>query len=168
MNSGSALPSGFGARLVRMFATGFGLGYSPIASGTVGTLPGVALVFLVWPWLESAIAQIVLALVLSALAVPICSAGEAQFGQKDDHRIVADEYMTFPVCLIGLPVDAAHWWVLAIAFVSARAFDVLKPPPAYQSQRLPAGWGVVADDFLANLYSLAANHAIFALIQRWR
>lgn len=151
-----------------MLATGFGLGYSPVASGTVGTLPGIVLVLLVWPWLEPVIAQVVVALMLTAIAVPICSAGEAQFGQKDDHRIVADEYLTFPVCLIGLPVDRAHWWVVSIAFITARAFDVIKPPPAHQSQRLPAGWGVVADDLFANLYSLAANHALFALIQRWR
>lgn len=168
MKSAKALPNGWGARLIRMLATGFGLGYSPVASGTVGTLPGIVLVLLVWPRLDNVAAQIAVALALTAIAVPICSAGEVQFGQKDDHRIVADEYMTFPVCLIGLPVDAAHWWVLPMAFITARAFDVLKPPPAYQSQRLPAGWGVVADDFLANLYSLAANHALFALIQRWR
>ena len=168
MSGATARRGGAGARAVRWLATGFGLGYSPIASGTVGTLPGVALVLLLWPWIENPLAQALTALALTAAAVPICSAAEAQFGRKDDGRIVADEYLTFPLCMIGLPVSAAEGWVIPLAFVTARAFDVLKPPPAYAAQRLRAGWGIVADDFFAALYSLAANHALYALIRAGR
>jgi len=157
-----------GDRAVRWLATGFGLGYSPLVSGTVGTLPGVALVLLLWRWTPHPAVQAMVALALAAAAVPICSAAEMQFGRKDDGRIVADEFLTFPVCMIGLPVAASEWWVLPLAFVTARAFDILKPPPAYGAQRLPAGWGIVADDFLASLYSLAANHALYALLHRGR
>jgi len=44
--------------------------------------------------------------------------------------------------------------VLASAFVLFRVFDVWKPFPAHQSQALPGGWGVVADDLIAGGYAL--------------
>jgi phosphatidylglycerophosphatase A len=153
-----------GARRAAVWlATGFGLGYSPFASGTVGTLPGVAIVLLVWSWTDSILLQSLLALALTAAAVPLCSTAEAVFGTKDDGRIVADEYLTFPICMIGLPLARSAWWLLPMAFVTCRVFDILKPPPAYQVQRLPRGWGIVVDDVFASLYSLAANHLLF----RW-
>jgi phosphatidylglycerophosphatase A len=42
------------------------------------------------------------------------------------------------------------------AFVLFRIFDIWKPFPAYQSQALPGGWGVMADDVVAGLYALLA------------
>ncbi len=156
-------PHSPGRRAALALATGFGLGYSPVASGTVGTLPGVALVLLVWPALPDALAQSALALALVLAAVPICSLAEKAFGVKDDGRIVADEYLAFPLCMIGLPVSLSVWWMLPLAFLTSRFFDIVKPPPAYAAQRLPRGWGIVADDALAALYSLAANH----LLYRW-
>lgn len=152
-----------GRRAALVLATGFGLGYSPIASGTVGTLPGIALVLLVWPRLPGAAAQAVAAIAFALAAVPLCSAAEAEFGVKDDGRIVADEYLAFPLCMIGLPVSLSAAWVLPMAFVTSRFFDIVKPPPAYAAQRWPRGWGIVADDAIAALYSLAANH----LLYRW-
>ena len=119
-------------------ATGFGLGLSPVASGTVGTLPGVAVAFMMarmgWPWPLQACA----ALVMTLLAIPVCGVAEKLFGTKDDGRIVADESLTFPICLLGLPW-LQHLWLLPVAFVSARVLDVVKPFPARQSQRVRGG-----------------------------
>jgi phosphatidylglycerophosphatase A len=44
--------------------------------------------------------------------------------------------------------------VLAVAFVFFRIFDVWKPFPAHQSQALPGGWGIMADDLIAGVYAL--------------
>lgn len=143
-------------------ATGFGLGYSPVASGTVGCLLGVALVALTFRGLPLP-HQIGLAAALTLLAVPICDVAEKKFGVKDDGRIVADEYLTFPVCMIGLPPTPG---VLALAFVTNRVFDIVKPPPARGLQRLHGGWGIVVDDLLAALYSLALNHLLYRLLVR--
>jgi len=154
-------------KLVILLATGFGLGYSPIASGTVGTLPGVLIVAVVAMMPLLGIGwQIGLAIGLAALAVPICHVAEKFFGKKDDRRIVADEYLTFPLCVLGLPWPE-HWWLLAVAFVVNRAMDVLKPPPARQLQRLTGGLGIVIDDFFSCLYALAINHAIWWVVQRF-
>ena len=98
----AAAPASFRHRLVLALATGFGLGYAPVASGTIGSLPGVVLaVGLAYLplWI-----QVAAAVLLASLAIPICTAAERHFGHKDDGRIVADEYMTFPLCVIGLPI----------------------------------------------------------------
>jgi phosphatidylglycerophosphatase A len=140
-------------------ATGFGLGRSPFAPGTVGTLPGLLIVAAVWPmglaW------QLAAAVLLPLLAVPVCDMAERQFGTKDDRRIVADEYLTFPIAMIALPLTP---WVVAVAFVSSRVFDIVKPPPARGLQRLHGGLGIVIDDVLASLYSLAFNHIVYRFV----
>lgn len=142
-------------------ATGFGLGLSPAVPGTVGTLPGLLIVMAVWP--HGLTWQIAAAALLPLLAIPICDGAERRFGVKDDQRIVADEYLTFPIAMVGLPLVP---WVVVMAFVSARTFDIVKPPPARRLQDLHGGWGIVIDDVLASLYSLAANHAAYAVIGR--
>lgn len=142
-------------------ATGFGLGYSPVASGTVGSIPGVILVALAYPQLGLT-SQIVLSILTTLFAIPCCELAERHFGKKDDGRIVADEYMTFPICMIGLPVTP---WMLAIAFVTNRICDIIKPPPARGLQRIHGGFGIVIDDFFASSYSLLANHLIFLAIR---
>ena len=152
-------------RLIVAVATGFGLGYAPVASGTIGTL--VALPIVLWMvrfygqwWWQAAIAA-----GLTLLAVPICDAAEKIFGTKDDGRIVADEWMLFPICLIGLPVGE-HWQILLpLCFVVARICDIIKPPPARSLERLPGGVGIVLDDLVASLYALAINHLLWWLIR---
>lgn len=138
-------------------ATGFGLGYSPVASGTVGALLGLPLVWLMAPL--PLVARIVVSAFLALVCIPVCTVAEkALGGEKDDGRIVADEYLTFPLCMLGLPwQDPAHWWVLPMAFVVNRFMDIVKPYPAYRLQALKAGLGITIDDLIASLYALAAN-----------
>ena len=147
-------------RAVLLMATGFGLGLSPVASGTAGTVPGL---FIAWALAYAAVGwQIAAGAILAAAAIPVCDLAERHFGRKDDGRIVADEYLTFPLCVIGLPI-VSEPWILAVAFVTNRAFDVIKPFPARRLQKLPGGLGIVADDVFSSLYALAANHLIFRL-----
>ncbi len=147
-------------KIVLLFANGFGLGFSPVASGTVGSLPGVAIVIglglarITWEW------QAVIAVMLALMAIPICDVGEKYYGTKDDGRIVADEYLTFPICMVGLPW-MEHPWLLAVGFVVNRVLDIIKPPPAWQVQRLPGGLGIALDDTISSSYSLGVNHLIF-------
>jgi phosphatidylglycerophosphatase A len=138
-------------------ATGFGTGYSPWASGTVGTLPGVAIALLLSPFALPI--QILVVLALIAGSVPFCDRAEKIFGTKDDGRIVADEMVTFPLCLLGL--TGAPLWMWALAFLNHRILDILKPPPARQIQDLKGGLGIVADDVVSSLYCLGLNHLMF-------
>jgi len=141
-------------------ATGFGLGLSPVASGTVGSLLGI---LLVWSMqgLPGMAWQVGAAVLLTVVAVPICDAAECVYGKKDDGRIVADEYLTFPICMLGLPFTP---WVIALCFVSNRVFDIAKPFPAHRLQRLQGGVGIVVDDVLASVYSLAFNHLVYWVV----
>ena len=100
---------------------------------------------------------------LAALAIPICGWGEGHFGRKDDPRIVADEYLSLPICLVGLPW-VEHLWLLPAAFVVHRLMDIIKPPPARQAQKLRGGLGVALDDTVSSLYALALNHVIYRLV----
>ncbi|MBE3070340.1 MAG: phosphatidylglycerophosphatase A, partial [Planctomycetes bacterium] len=54
----------------------------------------------------------------------------------------------------------------ALAFVWFRLFDILKPPPIRQLERLPAGWGIMADDVAAGLAALVATVATQLLLAR--
>ncbi|MGN0854475.1 MAG: phosphatidylglycerophosphatase A [Kiritimatiellia bacterium] len=141
-------------------ATGFGIGlFVPFAPGTFGSVPGVALAYAVvrlpvW-------AQIPLCTALALLAIPFCTVAERMLGIVDDGRIVADEWMLYPIAVVGLPLHTLPWWSMLVFFLVVRAIDIIKPPPARQLQGIPGGRGIVVDDFIANLYSLGINWLIY-------
>ena len=69
-----------------LLATGFGLGLSPVASGTAGTLLGLPIMLGLAPlWAHSGscalAAQMIAALCLILLAIPICDVAEKHFGR---------------------------------------------------------------------------------------
>lgn len=146
-------------RLVKWIAIGFGIGLSPVMPGTVGTLLGVPLAWGVMQlpslWLQAGIC-----LILTLIAVPICGAAEKIIGGKDPACIVADEYLTLPITMIGLVSP----WALLSGFVFHRIFDITKPPPIKQLQDIHGGFGITIDDFLAALIALACNHLLFRII----
>lgn len=152
-------------KVVVFIASGFGTSLAaPFAPGTFGSIPGVLLAL--WTVTMPLALQIVFAVGLSLLAIPICTAAEKVFARKDDGRISADEWMLFPVAVAGLPL-LQTWWLLPAAFVVVRIVDIVKPWPARGLQRLPAGYGIVVDDFVANLYSLGVNWCIWLLYCRY-
>lgn len=159
-----AMQSTFLSALQRLWlaiATGFGAGRSRWMPGTVGTLPGLPLA---WAAAKTGVlGHALLAVAMILPAIPICGMAERHFGRKDDRRIVADEYLTFPLTMIGVPITP---WTLLAAFFFHRFFDVLKLPPARQMQRLPGGWGIVLDDAVSGLQSLAANHLLYWTLLR--
>jgi len=157
-------------RVAVMLATGLGLGLIPVASGTFGTLLALPIVWFFWArmgWADQGWAgvlwQTALGVGLSLVAVPICGVAERHYATKDDGRIVADEYLTFSLCMIGLPWNP---WVVLMAFLTCRCFDIFKPAPANQLQAVKGGLGIVIDDVVASVYSLALNHAIYWVILR--
>ncbi len=153
------------ARNLALFlATGCGISLAaPFAPGTFGSIPGVALAF--WTCSLGIWAQIAIALALAAAAIPICGAAEKRLGIKDDGRISADEWMLFPLALVGIPLQTLPWWSMGVFFLVVRAVDILKPPPARQLQAIHGGLGIVVDDFAANLYSLGINWCLVPLIR---
>ncbi len=150
---------------ITLFAAGFGLGYSPIASGTVGSLWGVLLILGLCAWGVSLPIYILICVLLTLVAIPVCHVAEQVYQKKDDGRIVADEFLTYPICMIGLVEHIpAHPWLVPVAFLTCRFFDIVKLPPARQLESVPGGAGITLDDAAASLYSLAANWVIFSLV----
>ena len=150
-------------RLNLFIASGLGLGLVvPFAPGTFGSIPGVVLAYattLLPLW-----AQIAACAALVRLAIPVCDIAEKTLGIKDDGRIAADEWMLFPVAVIGIPLASLPWWAMVVFFCIVRAIDIVKPWPCRAIQALPGGRGIVADDLVANIYALAVNWAVAMLI----
>ncbi len=142
-------------------ATGLGVGLIPWAPGTFGTLVGLPLAgglgHLDIPWQCLAIA------VLFAAGVPICTSAARQLGRGHDPGcIVLDEIVAVGVTFLGVPMD--RWWVFVLGFGLFRLFDISKPPPARQLERLPDGLGVMVDDIAAGIYSNIALRLIVWLV----
>lgn len=152
-------------KFVLFVASGFGLGLvAPVAPGTLGSLPGVLLAYAVSVlplWL-----QLPVCLGFTLLAIPFCDWAEKILGIKDDGRITADEWMLYPIALIGIPLFELPWWSMLIFFAVIRAVDIIKPWPCRGLQVIPGGRGIVIDDFVANIYSLAINWAIYLALFR--
>ena len=143
--------------LVKWIAVGFGTGWSPIMPGTVGTLVGLPLAWGLLFLHGQPLLQWGICIALSLIAVPICGLAEKMIGGKDPGCIVADEYLTLPITVIGLTSP----WALLSGFVLHRIFDITKPPPIKQLQHIHGGFGIVIDDVLAALIALGLNHVLF-------
>jgi len=154
-------------RFILWIAQGFGIGRIPFAPGTFGSLVGLlwfAVLLLpgnIWFGLGGVLAAIF-------LSVWLCGAAEKILNRTDPGSVVLDEIVAVPLCFavwVGeylsrhgiLPAPEyffsrdAWLWTLAV-FAAFRFFDVIKPWPVRQSQRLTGGWGVTIDDLLAALY----------------
>lgn len=127
-------------------ASGFGLGLSPVAPGTVGSLLGIPLAW--WLLSRPLVQQSTIMAVLLALAVPVCHVAAQHYAGLDHGSIVADEYLAFPLAVIGLKA-ARHPLVMTLAFVVYRFFDSIKPPPIHMVEYVHGGFGIVLDDVIA-------------------
>jgi phosphatidylglycerophosphatase A len=140
---------------VRLIATGAGLGYFPLAPGTVGTAGCAVVLWFLAPDITTSSAPLqVLAAVLTAVAFAVMStwfAGRAEslYG-RDASRIVIDECAGFVVAVLLIPKTPLYY---AAAFLLFRVMDIVKPFPARRAEALPGGLGVVADDLVAGLYT---------------
>ncbi|HWP65118.1 MAG TPA: phosphatidylglycerophosphatase A [Candidatus Limnocylindria bacterium] len=139
-------------RLATLLATGFGVGYAPVAPGTAGSLLMVPLLPAL-ATLRDGSPTVYTLLLVAAIAVAVWAADRTSVAWNaiDDSRIVADELAGMLVTGAFLP---GTWTAAAMAFLLFRVFDVWKPLPIRQlEKRLPGGVGVVADDLLAGVYA---------------
>ncbi|HTO55149.1 MAG TPA: phosphatidylglycerophosphatase A [Myxococcota bacterium] len=141
-------------------ATAGGSGYSPVASGTVGSLVGLGL----W-WALGHVEPLAYAGACAAVtALGIWAAGRAEeiFGRHDDGRITIDEVAGQLVSLAALPWRPE---VAAVGFLLFRLFDIWKPFPARNAERLPGGLGVMADDLVAGVYANLGGQVLWQLLR---
>lgn len=143
-------PSGsLHGRLCVWLATGFGLGFVTPAPGTFAGAWGLALAaaisLLPSPWV-----QIAVIVVLALAAVAVCDVAARAMGSSGDPgAIVLDEIVALPIVFVG--AGPMNWTLLLTGYLLFRICDITKPGLARTAERLPGGWGVVADDCVAAL-----------------
>jgi phosphatidylglycerophosphatase A len=93
--------------------------------------------------------RLLIVIALSALSIYVAGRAEKIYQKKDDQRIVIDEIIGFQITMLPVAITILH---LCVGFVLFRIFDILKPFPINNLQRLPGGWGVVIDDVAAGIY----------------
>ncbi len=66
--------------------------------------------------------------------------------EKDPSCVIIDEVAGTYLALLGHPADSLH---LVMGFLLFRIFDIWKPFPVSLAERLPGGFGIMADDLAA-------------------
>lgn len=159
--SDPAWPRILSSRLVCGVATLGPVGRRLPAPGTWGSLAGLLYFTVVFYPLGTG--PLLLASAIGAyLAVGFCGEAAIRMGRKDPGEVILDEFVALPLCFLGWRSLAAagwpQWGILLAGFALFRFYDILKPPGINQLQRLPGGWGIVADDLAAALAACATLH----------
>jgi phosphatidylglycerophosphatase A len=140
-------------------ATGFWVGFCPVAPGTVGALWGLPLAWGL-SYLPIA-AQLAILSGLFLAGVPLCTRAARELGVKDPGSIVFDEIISLGVTFLWAPITPA---TLVVGFLLHRLFDITKPPPIRRLERLPDGLGIMADDLLAGVYANIALRVVPGIV----
>lgn len=154
--------------------TVLGSGFAPYASGSWGSLTSILIYALLARVLrEFNVAALGLELFTVAGILGACvlsvrwgSWAIERFKSKDPKPFVLDEFAGQWVSLLLMPAAATPLGFLYFLFGQLflfRVMDVLKPPPARQLERLPAGWGVLCDDLMAGIYANLLGQALWRL-----
>lgn len=137
-----------------MVATFFGAGRLRPGPGTWGALATSLLWWLLASHLPAG-AQVPVILLLivgvTAVGIPAATLEARGCGRKDPSHVVIDEVAGQLVTLIACPIV---WPALLAGFILFRVFDIVKPPPVRQLEKLPEGTGIMVDDLGAGVYGL--------------
>lgn len=135
-------------------ATFFGVGRLRPGPGTWGSAAAVLIWAVVWRWIPAPFESATLAgfaFLAILVGIPAATRFARASGQKDPQSVVVDEVAGQWITLLFAPVS---WKTLLMGFILFRAFDILKPPPVRQLERLREGTGIVIDDVAAGFYAL--------------
>lgn len=151
-----------------LIATFFRIGRLKPGPGTWGSVATVLLWYLasslIAPQFRTS-ATIAAALLTTLLGIPAATLVARAYRTKDPQFVVIDEVAGQLVALIAVPLA---WKTFLTSLILFRVFDILKPPPVRQLERLPEGTGIVVDDLAAGLYAFAIMHLLlhFGLLIR--
>ena len=136
---------------VHFIALGFGSGLTPKIPGTAGTLAGV-LIFILMP--DTSWMTYLLIVVCGFLFGIFCCGYTAKILNVHDHySIVWDEIIGYMITMFMVPKE---WIWILVGFILFRIFDILKPwPISFIDRRIEGGLGIMLDDVIAALFSLA-------------
>ncbi len=146
-------------------ATFFGAGYGRPGPGTWGSVAAVllwaAFAFTLHPSKLTLTLALTLGIAIAlALGIRAATIVERESGRTDPGFVIIDEVIGQWIALLGSPADWRHGLIALVLF---RLFDITKPFPVRQLERLPGGWGIVFDDVAAGLYALV----VASLVRIW-
>jgi phosphatidylglycerophosphatase A len=159
-----------------------GVGYFPIAPGTLGALVGVGLYLAIWGWVYQILEtnavrghlnllfiftplMAAMLLVISLVTIAgtwAATRAEKLMQRKDPSAVVIDEVAGQMIALLTGPFWPQTWWSIFTAFILFRLFDIWKPYPIRRFEALESGLGIMADDLLAGIYALIVNSILIA------
>ena len=134
-----------------LIATWFGCGYAPKAPGTAGSLAGLLIAMALHYMGYGRGMLLALTAILMAPGIWSASVVARETNTTDPHIVVVDEVIGQWIALAG--ARALNWKSYLAAFALFRLFDIWKPIPVRQLERLPGGWGINADDAMAGFYA---------------
>ncbi len=146
-------------QLIMLAATGFGLGYSPVAPGTLGTLAALPFIWL-FTYMPGAGGTFFLVCFLLA-SVFVADRAEKILGKKDPGTIVIDEMAGYWVTMCLVPLT---WVTLLTGFIAFRCFDIVKIGPVrYFEKNFSGGAGIVLDDIMAGVLAALTVKCLYIL-----
>ena len=135
-------------------ATFFGIGRLRPGPGTWGSAATVLLWYalaLALPPAARTPTVIALAVTVILIGIPAATQVARASATKDPQFVVIDEVAGQLIALLAVPLA---WKTFLAGFILFRAFDIVKPPPVRQLEKLPEGIGIVLDDVAAGIYAL--------------
>jgi phosphatidylglycerophosphatase A len=146
--------------------TFFGAGLLKPGPGTYGSVAamllwfGAANAFHPTPF-ALAVGTAVAAFIATLIGIPAATIVARESGREDPGHVVIDEVAGQLIALLFLRPDWPHAILGLLLF---RLFDILKPPPVRQLERLPAGTGIMMDDVAAGVLALIVAQILVHLI----
>jgi phosphatidylglycerophosphatase A len=135
-------------RMALFFVTCGFVGYLPLMPGTWGSALGSVFVLLFPRLFELPLMGLGLICLLVVVSVLVLN------GMKDTGRdprfVVIDELIGIFITMVGHKITLLN---AVVGFLLFRFFDIAKPFPVRQVERLKGGYGIVADDVLAGAYA---------------
>ena len=167
-NSNSTGPNkGLRNKTCLFLATGCYSGFAPKGPGTAGSLAVLVLpAFVMWldpsfspelaPFYWLVLATFIFFLGIYAVNVVLET---KHFGSAEDPKqVVIDEWAGMLIALVGLPFG---WPETIAAFAFFRLFDIWKPTPIRDLEKLPGAWGIMLDDVAAGIMAWVLGYSLF-------
>ena len=144
----------------KIISTSFGIGYIGKGAGTYAAI----FTCILWYLFLSGepipyYLPIIFTALITLLGIKTANEVEVLWG-KDHQRVVIDEVAGMCITLLFVPIQIKY---IIVGLILFRFFDILKPLGIRQLEKLPGGWGVMADDVLAGIYANIVLQAIIFL-----
>ena len=141
-------------RFHSLVASVLGIGYIGKGGGTIAAILYCIVWFILPVGYEKTSWQILIIVLIITIGTWSSNEVDRIWG-TDSNKVVIDEVAGMAITLLFVPKNI---WYLVIALIAFRFFDIVKPLGVRKAEKLPKGWGVMADDILAGLYALSVIH----------